>query len=61
MSWRVRNPSGVQIYYVTGAATREWTGEPPAFDWAFTVRKRRSFTLTLGNAAAVRWVTLRDG
>lgn len=60
VSWRVRHPDDLALFFVTGAATRAWSGEPPAFASAFAGRVKRSFAVTLTPAAGVRWVTLRD-
>ncbi|MDA0182096.1 hypothetical protein OJ997_17455 [Solirubrobacter phytolaccae] len=61
VSWRVRRPGDLALFFVTGAATREWSGEPLAIagDYALDGPKR-AYRVTLRPADRVRWVTLRD-
>jgi hypothetical protein len=60
VTWRVEHPDEIAGYFVTGAATREWSGEPPAFDVAITTHRKRAFGVTLTPADGVRWVTVRS-
>jgi hypothetical protein len=61
VTWRVRHPDETAAYLVTGAATRDWSGEPPLFEATYTANGRGSFAVTLSPAGDdVRWVTLRS-
>ena len=60
VSWRVRDPSSFELFWVTGAATREWSGEPAVFKTTHGEDRERAYKLTLRDDARVRYVTLRD-
>ena len=60
MTWRVRDPDEFELFWVTGAATREWSGEPAVFKTAHSEESQRAYKLTLRDDARVRYVTLRD-
>jgi hypothetical protein len=47
------------MFYVTGDATRGWSGEPPVADVDDGQNGKRSFALTHTPATGVKWVTLR--
>ncbi len=59
VSWRTDQPAKFAAFDVTGAATRRWSGEPPAAARIYSTKGRRSFQVTLRNTADVRWVTVR--
>ena len=58
--WAVEHPPETQAYFVTGAPTRGWNGEPPAFDWTYSTSGNRRFTVKLKDTPDLRYVTLRD-
>jgi hypothetical protein len=61
VTWRVRNPAELAAYLVTGATTREWSGEPAVMDATYTTDGRSTFALTLSPVGDdVRWVTVRS-
>jgi hypothetical protein len=60
VSWKVRHPGSIELFFVTGAETREWNGEPAAFDVTYSTEGRRSYRLRLRDDARVRFVTLRN-
>ena len=61
MTWRTTRPADPLTYFfVTGDTTRALTGNPLVTNALESEGdSRRSFSVTLRNARAVRWVTVR--